>query len=362
NRKVNVLVQKKNRTVREYDEQDDYEQINEELNDHIWVDEEIDERAADYFDILLLAGRNNNVWKTSGRPIVNFGDSGRTLNPPLAPNTTLTCALSDAVALVQSADENREKNIEGIMEGIMERNIEKNMEENRERIMKEIVERNMEGNTEENRKGIIEGNTEENMEKNARESIEKNIANKKARMKLAIEELDNLLKKDDGHMDKGTKVRLQASLQYLWLRHQGWTKIHASATIASSLGWGDYKVVSLIDDERISLKIISYLRSYKFSVNPKVLKEFVENEVFPSLGVEKKTTISERTASTWLNKLGWHYKEWKKEPLLIEYDENDLNKLVEKNIFPNEMPYCVITHNETTLAANDDKKTRWAPE
>ncbi|CAG8848680.1 11246_t:CDS:1, partial [Racocetra persica] len=69
----------KNRTVREYDEQDDYEQINEKLNDHMWVDEEIDERAANYFDILLSAGRNNNVWKTSGRPIVNFGDSERTL-------------------------------------------------------------------------------------------------------------------------------------------------------------------------------------------------------------------------------------------------------------------------------------------
>ncbi|CAG8847039.1 10357_t:CDS:1, partial [Racocetra persica] len=49
-------------------------------------------------------------------------------------------------------------------------------------------------------------------------------------------------------------------------------------------------------------------------------------------------------------------------PLLIEYDENYLNKLVEKNIPPNEMPHCVITHDETILAANDDKKTGWALE
>ncbi|CAG8838051.1 33975_t:CDS:2, partial [Racocetra persica] len=158
------------------------------------VDEEIDEKAADYFDILLSAGRNNNVWKTSGKPIVNFGDSERTLRRKkavlkkaaqniqpitfylssalaysLAPNTTSTCALLDAVALVQSAEENKEKNIEGIMEGIMERNTERNIEENRERIMKEIVERNTEGNTEENREGIIEGNTEENMKENAGE-------------------------------------------------------------------------------------------------------------------------------------------------------------------------------------------------
>ncbi|CAG8837489.1 32637_t:CDS:1, partial [Racocetra persica] len=184
----------KNRTVYEYDEQDDYEQINEELNDHMWVDEKIDKRAADYFDILLLAGRNNNVWKTSGRLIVNFGDSGRTLRRKkavlkkaaqniqpitfhlssasahsLASNTTSTCALSDTVVLVQSAEENREKNIEEIMERIMERNTKRNIEKNRKGIMKGIVERNTEENIEENKEGIIEGNTEKNMKENTRE-------------------------------------------------------------------------------------------------------------------------------------------------------------------------------------------------
>ncbi|CAG8765907.1 3823_t:CDS:2, partial [Racocetra fulgida] len=285
----------KNKIVHEYDKQDDYEQINEELNDHMWVDEEIDERAADYFDILLSA----------------------------APNTTSTCALSDAVALVQSAEENREKNIKGIMEGIMEGNTEGNMEGNTERIMKGIVERNTEENTEENRERIIEGNTEENMEENAGESIEKNIANEKARMKLAIEEQDNLLKKNDEHMDKGTKVRLQASLQYLRLRHQGWTKIHASATIAGSLGWGDYKVrcIRTWGNEWLKWRRLPKDNREKFI---KVLKEFVENEVFLSLGVEKKTTISERTASTWLNKLGWHYKEWKKGIYVDGHEQEDV--------------------------------------
>ncbi|CAG8744957.1 25561_t:CDS:2, partial [Racocetra persica] len=49
------------------------------------------------------------------------------------------------------------------------------------------------------------------------------------------------------------------------------------------------------------------------------------------------------------------------EPLLIEYDENDLT-LVKKNIPLNQKPHCIITHDETTLATNDDKKTRWGPE
>ncbi|CAG8832648.1 33587_t:CDS:1, partial [Gigaspora margarita] len=100
-------------------------------------------------------------------------------------------------------------------------------------------------------------------------------------MRLAIEKLDGILKKDDNKMDNGVRVRLQASLQYLWLRYQGQTRINASTTISSSLGWGDYKaqyigtwaqnwikwqklskenhdkftkVSSLFDNERISMK------------------------------------------------------------------------------------------------------------
>ncbi|CAG8746201.1 5665_t:CDS:2, partial [Dentiscutata erythropus] len=56
-----------------------------------------------------------------------------------------------------------------------------------------------------------------------------------------IEELDNMLEKNSKQVDKGTKVRLQAALQYLHLRYQSWTKINSSATIAGSLGWGAYK-------------------------------------------------------------------------------------------------------------------------
>ena len=134
---------------------------------------------------------------------------------------------------------------------------------------------------------------------------------------------------------------------------------------------------------------MSYLRSHKFSVNPKILKNYIENEVFPSLGIERKKTICEKTAWRWLKKLGWHCKEWKKdiyvdgheredvvqyrqtiflpmmkelEPVLVEYDDKDLSKLVEKDISPEQKRHCVITHDETTLNANDDKKTGWGPE
>ncbi|CAG8604023.1 15659_t:CDS:2, partial [Cetraspora pellucida] len=65
---------------------------------------------------------------------------------------------------------------------------------------------------------------------------------KKMKIKLAIEKLDVILKKDNNLINKGVKVRMQAALQYLQLRYYyGQTKINASTTIASSLGWGDYK-------------------------------------------------------------------------------------------------------------------------
>ncbi|CAG8840862.1 220_t:CDS:2, partial [Gigaspora margarita] len=113
------------------------------------------------------------------------------------------------------------------------------------------------------------------------EPVELMKVDERTKMRLAIEELDRMLKKDDDKMDKGVRVRLQASLQYLWLRYQGQTRINASITIASSLGWGNYKaryigawaqnwikwrklpkenhgkftkVSSLLDDERISMK------------------------------------------------------------------------------------------------------------
>ncbi|KAF0553507.1 hypothetical protein F8M41_020239 [Gigaspora margarita] len=91
----------------------------------------------------------------------------------------------------------------------------------------------------------------------------------RTKMRLAIEELDGILKKDNNKMDKGTRI-------------------NASITIASSLGWGDYKarcigawaqnwikwrklpkenrgkfmkVSSLLDDERISMKVCIFFYS-----------------------------------------------------------------------------------------------------
>ncbi|CAG8476094.1 11975_t:CDS:2 [Racocetra fulgida] len=51
----------------------------ENLDDHIWSDKDIDERASDYFAVLLIAGKNKDVWEPSGRPSTYVRGSKRTL-------------------------------------------------------------------------------------------------------------------------------------------------------------------------------------------------------------------------------------------------------------------------------------------
>ncbi|CAG8515236.1 1718_t:CDS:10, partial [Scutellospora calospora] len=200
-----------------------YELVDEELDDHIWIDEKIDEKANSYFEVLLAAARNNNTWKIVGRPTYNY-------------ETNLVDEAVDTIVIDEYKDI------------------------------------------------IMVNNT-----------------------------VDSVV---DKKVDKGTKAE-ELTKQDVFVHEH-------------------VKIASLIDNERISIKIISYLQCNKFSINSKILKEFVENEVFSSL-----TEL---------------------EPLLIEYNENNLTKLVKKNISLNQKPHCVVTYDETTLAANNDKKTEWRPE
>ncbi|CAG8506212.1 21866_t:CDS:2 [Cetraspora pellucida] len=135
----------------------------------------------------------------------------------------------------------------------------------------------------------------------------------KTKIRLAITKLNRMLKKDNNQIDKGVRVYLQALLQYLQLRYYYGTKLDKMIK-------DNYdkftKVLSLIDNKRISIK---------FSMNPKVLKKYVENK--------------------------------KLEPVFIKYDNKDLTKLVEKNIPLKKKQHCVITYNETTLVTNNDEKT-----
>ncbi|CAG8552323.1 8756_t:CDS:2 [Cetraspora pellucida] len=49
-----------------------YKSVDEELDDHIWVNKKIDEKANSYFEVLLAAARNKNSWKVVSRPTYNY--------------------------------------------------------------------------------------------------------------------------------------------------------------------------------------------------------------------------------------------------------------------------------------------------
>ncbi|CAG8600300.1 13801_t:CDS:2, partial [Racocetra fulgida] len=258
----------------------------ENLDDHIWSDKDIDERASNYFAVLLTAGKNINIWKPSGRPSIYFGGSKRTqrckkaeLKKAAQNNRSITAYLAPALASnIASAS---------TLIGMESIDVESTEVESIE--VESVETESMEGES-------IE------VESLEVESLE---VDEKTKMRLAIEELDGMLKNDKNQMDKGIRVRLQASLQYLWVRYQGQNRINSSTTIASSLEWGDYKarcigawaqnwinwqklprdnrgkftkVLGLLDDERISIK---ELESVILEYNDKDLTKLVEKNISP---------------------------------------------------------------------------------
>ncbi|CAG8818222.1 31549_t:CDS:1, partial [Racocetra persica] len=200
---------------------------NEELDEYIWVDKEINEKTDSYFEVLLAAARNNNSWKVAGRPTYNYGDSGRTLRrkkaelKKAAQNTksiTFYLSLTNSLRFNVASTSTHKFLAADAAVQLMKTNL-----------VDEAVDTI-----------VIDEDGDTIMVDNAVDSIvelvEINVNDNKACIKRAIEELDNMLEKDSKQIDKGTKVCLQAALQYLHLRYQGWTKINLSATIAGSLG------------------------------------------------------------------------------------------------------------------------------
>lgn len=132
--------------------------------------------------------------------------------------------------------------------------------------------------------------------------------------------------------------------------------------------------------------ITEYLWSVGCNMTVSGFKTYIEQEVFS----KKKKTISENTACAWLKHFGWEFRVRKKDVYydsherpdvieLIEYRKHFLNKIFElekripkslnDNIIVLEVPilnvnekhHILITHDEFTFYANDEKKTFWKP-
>ncbi|CAG8720505.1 10465_t:CDS:2, partial [Racocetra persica] len=241
--KVEHVRLKKNKTMHQSNNLLDYESVNEELDDHIWVDEEIDEKADSYFEVLLAAARNNNSWKVAAqntKSITFYLSLTNSLRFNVASTSTYKFLAADVAV--------------------------------------QLMETNL----------------------------------------VDEAELDNMLEKDSKQIDKGTKEAYKTRCIHTWgnewLR---WQKLP---------------------------------KENRGNVNPKVLKEFVENKVFPSLGIEKKTTISEKTALEWLKKQCIHVSEFLYEPL------GRVHLTVEQHLAYSEIPNRYVTE---TLEVGINHDSYW---
>ena len=229
---------------------------------------------------------------------------------------------------------------------------------------------------------------------------------------LALEDVKRLIA--DKSLDLQVKNRLQLIVQYINLRLKGLKSMDASKTLAVSIGKGDYqarlirswtqnfiayhqipvsmrgkhqKIKGLLGDEDIHQMITEYLWSVGCNVTVNGFKTYIEQEVFPSMGIERKKMISENTARAWLKHFGWEFRVGKKDvyydgherPDVIEYRKHFLNEIFElekwmskplnDNIMVleepilnvNEKRHILITHDESIFYANNGKKTFWGP-
>ena len=223
----------------------------------------------------------------------------------------------------------------------------------------------------------------------------------------------NLIVKDK-KLPNDIKKRASIISQYLNLRLAGKKTIEASLLLSNSLGGGEYrarlirnwskkflktslifvssqgkhpKIKSLLWHEDINKKLKDYLLEQKSDVSVKKFKEYIENEVFPEIGIEEKKTISVKTAQVWLKKLGWYHQKHHKdiyydgheredvikyrelflsqmqeyEKLMPKPSESNILDIIEPLLNQGEKRYVLITHDECVFYANDGKKTFWGP-
>ena len=83
--------------------------------------------------------------------------------------------------------------------------------------------------------------------------------------------------------------------------------------------------------------IIEYLWSVGCDVTVNRFKTYIEQKVFPSVGIERKKTISNNIACAWLKHFGWEFHIERKDvyydgherPDVIEYRQDFLNEILE---------------------------------
>ena len=145
------------------------------------------------------------------------------------------------------------------------------------------------------------------------------------------------------------------------------------------------KTVRLIDDEDIAETCHKWIRSQGGTTTPAKFKEFVDQKLFIEKGITKNKNISIKTASRWLNVLGYHYQKNRQDIFfdghersdVIEYRHRFIEKMFEYEKFMtkyddetlepiapvlkiNEREIILVTHDECIFYSYDGKRGVWA--
>ncbi|CAG8839583.1 14714_t:CDS:2, partial [Gigaspora margarita] len=119
---------------------------------------------------------------------------------------------------------------------------------------------------------------------------------------------------------------------------------------------------SLLYNEDVSLKIANYLRATKFKVNPRLVKQYFENNILPELQIDIVQTISLTTAWHWIKKIGFYYKWYQKGIYMNRHERENWLHIVKANLLPGEQKHSLITHDECTFHFYNGTHEFWAPE
>ncbi|CAG8716690.1 4617_t:CDS:2, partial [Gigaspora margarita] len=149
---------------------------------------DIDEKASDYFAVLLTASKNEKIWKPLSRPSIYVGGSKRTQRckkAELKKAAQYTRSITTYFAPTLTCELSIELHVLTEVESMEIEPVDVESVESVESVEIESVE-------------LVEV---ESVEVEPAE-VELMKVNERTKMKLAIEELDGMLKKDDDKIDK----------------------------------------------------------------------------------------------------------------------------------------------------------------
>ncbi|RGB27634.1 hypothetical protein C1646_768870 [Rhizophagus diaphanus] len=78
-------------------------------------------------------------------------------------------------------------------------------------------------------------------------------------------------------------------------------------------------------------------------------------ELLPSVGIENKTTISKKTATRWLKKMGFIFSQYTKGIYINGYEKENI--VINTELKNGEHLHILVTHDEMTFQSNDGQKS-----